>query len=157
MKKEDILFGDWQRWLFGEAPPSFVGETALRALFVFLFMVLIMRLMGRRMQGQMSVTELAVVRTLGAVIAGPMRISTAGLLALLFMHRFTNWLVQTAPGRAGAAGRRRAAGAAWPAGLTGYAAPGAVAGAIIWAAALRSRRGAARPAAPRVLRKAAAN
>jgi uncharacterized membrane protein YcaP (DUF421 family) len=99
MKKEDILFGDWQRWLFGEAPPSFVGETALRAFCIFLFMVLIMRLMGRRMKGQMSVTELAVVLTLGAVIAGPMQIPTAGLLpsfvvlvALLFMHRFTNWL-----------------------------------------------------------------
>jgi len=99
MKKEDIIFSDWQRWLFGEAPPSFVGETAVRALLIFLFMVVIMRLMGRRMKGQMSVTELAVVLTLGAVIAGPMQIPTAGLLpsfvvlvALLFMHRFTNWL-----------------------------------------------------------------
>ncbi|RYY16952.1 MAG: DUF421 domain-containing protein [Cytophagaceae bacterium] len=99
MKKEDIMFGDWHRWLFGEAPPSFVGETAIRALLIFLVMVVIMRLMGRRMKGQMSVTELAVVLTLGAVIAGPMQIPTAGLLpsvavlvALLFMHRFTNWL-----------------------------------------------------------------
>jgi uncharacterized membrane protein YcaP (DUF421 family) len=99
MKKEDIIFSDWQRWLFGEAPPSFLGEVALRALVIFLVMVVIMRLLGRRMKGQMSVTELAVVLTLGAVIAGPMQIPTAGLLpsvvvlvALLFMHRFTNWL-----------------------------------------------------------------
>jgi uncharacterized membrane protein YcaP (DUF421 family) len=55
--------------------------------------------MGRRMKGQMSVTELAVVLTLGAVIAGPMQIPTAGLLpsvvvliALLGMHRLSNWL-----------------------------------------------------------------
>jgi len=99
MKKEDIIFSDWQRWLFGEAPPSFVGETAIRAFLIFTAMVVLMRLMGRRMKGQMSVTELAVVLTLGAVIAGPMQIPTAGLLpsfavlaALLFMHRFTNWL-----------------------------------------------------------------
>jgi len=99
MKKEDIVFSDWGRWLFGEAPPSFVGETALRAFVIFTVMVVIMRLMGRRMKGQMSVTELAVVLTLGAVIAGPMQIPTAGLLpsvvvlvALLIMHRFTNWL-----------------------------------------------------------------
>jgi uncharacterized membrane protein YcaP (DUF421 family) len=99
MKKEDIHFGDWSRWLFGEAPPSFLGETALRAFLIFAVMLVIMRLMGRRMKGQMSVTELAVVLTLGAVIAGPMQIPTAGLLpsvvvlvALLFMHRFTNWL-----------------------------------------------------------------
>ncbi|MGI4835964.1 MAG: YetF domain-containing protein [Janthinobacterium lividum] len=99
MKKEDIVFSDWHRWLFGEAPPSFIGETAVRAFVIFAVMVVIMRLMGRRMKGQMSVTELAVVLTLGAVIAGPMQIPTAGLLpsvvvlvALLFMHRFTNWL-----------------------------------------------------------------
>lgn len=99
MKKEDIIFSDWHRWLFGEAPPSFVGETAIRAFLLFLLMVGIMRLLGRRMKGQMSVTELAVVLTLGAVIAGPMQIPTAGLLpsvavlvALLFMHRFSNWL-----------------------------------------------------------------
>ena len=99
MKKEDIVFSDWHRWLFGEAPPSFVGETAIRAFLIFLVMVVIMRLLGRRMKGQMSVTELAVVLTLGAVIAGPMQIPTAGLLpsvvvlaALLFMHRFSNWL-----------------------------------------------------------------
>ncbi len=99
MKKEDIIFSDWHRWLFGEAPPSFTGEVALRALLIFMVMLLIVRLMGRRMKGQMSVTELAVVLTLGAVIAGPMQIPTAGLLpsvvvltALLFMHRFTNWL-----------------------------------------------------------------
>jgi uncharacterized membrane protein YcaP (DUF421 family) len=99
MKKEDIVFSDWGRWLFGQAPPSFVGETALRAFLIFAVMVVIMRLMGRRMKGQMSVTELAVVLTLGAVIAGPMQIPTAGILpsvvvlvALLFMHRFTNWL-----------------------------------------------------------------
>jgi uncharacterized membrane protein YcaP (DUF421 family) len=99
MKKEDIHFGDWHRWIFGEAPPSFTGEVALRAFLIFLIMLVLMRLMGRRMKGQMSVTELAVVLTLGAVIAGPMQIPTAGLLpsvvvlaALLFMHRFTNWL-----------------------------------------------------------------
>lgn len=99
MKKEDIIFSDWQRWLFGEAPPSFTGEVAIRALLVFAVMLVIVRLLGRRMKGQMSVSELAVVLTLGAVIAGPMQIPAAGLLpsvavllAVLFMHHFSNWL-----------------------------------------------------------------
>ena len=99
MKKEDIIFSDWHRWVFGEAPPSFTFEVALRALVIFVAMLVIVRLLGRRMKGQMSVTELAVVLTLGAVIAGPMQIPTAGLLpsvavlvALLFMHRLSNWL-----------------------------------------------------------------
>lgn len=99
MKKEDIVFSDWHRWLFGMAPPSFTGEVVLRALVLFLAMLVLARLMGRRMKGQMSVSELAVVLALGAVIAGPMQIPTAGLLpslavllALLGMYRLSNWL-----------------------------------------------------------------
>ncbi|MVN75633.1 DUF421 domain-containing protein [Hymenobacter sp. HMF4947] len=99
MKKEDIVFSDWHRWVFGTAPPSFTGEVAIRALLIFIVMLIIVRLLGRRMKGQMSVSELAVVLMLGAIIAGPMQIPTAGLLpsvvvlvAVLAMHRLSNWL-----------------------------------------------------------------
>ncbi len=99
MKKEDIIFTDWHRWLFGTAPPSFTGEVAVRALVLLIVMLVVIRLLGRRMKGQMSVSELAVVLTLGAIIAGPMQIPTAGLLpsvavlvAVLLMHRLSNWL-----------------------------------------------------------------
>ena len=99
MKKEDIVFSDWHRWLFGTAPPSFTGEAALRALLIFMVMLLIVRWLGRRMKGQLSVGELAIILTLGAVIAGPMQIPTAGLLpsavvllTVLGVHRLSNWL-----------------------------------------------------------------
>ncbi|MGI4870261.1 MAG: DUF421 domain-containing protein [Janthinobacterium lividum] len=99
MKKEDIHFGDWHRWLFGEAPPSFTGEVALRAALIFIVMLLIVRWLGRRMKGQLSIAELAVILTLGAIIAGPMQIPTAGLLpsvvvllTVLGVHRLSNWL-----------------------------------------------------------------
>ncbi|MFD1872958.1 DUF421 domain-containing protein [Hymenobacter bucti] len=99
MKKEDISFGDWHRWLFGDAPPAFMGEVLLRALVMFVAVLLLMRLMGRRMKGEISVAELAVVLTFGAIIGGAMHQPKSGLLpglavlgAVLFMHRFTNWL-----------------------------------------------------------------
>jgi uncharacterized membrane protein YcaP (DUF421 family) len=99
MEKEDISFGDWQRWLFGDAPPAFMGEVLLRAVIMFVAVVVLMRLMGRRMKGEISIAELAVVLTFGAIIGGTMHQPTAGLLpgllvlgAVLFMHRFTNWL-----------------------------------------------------------------
>ena len=99
MKKEDIVFNDWHRWLFGTAPPSFTGEVAIRAFLIFIVMVLVVRWLGRRMKGQLSVGELAVILTLGAMIAGPLQLPTAGLLpsvvilfAVLGMHRLTNWL-----------------------------------------------------------------
>ncbi|MFD1873052.1 DUF421 domain-containing protein [Hymenobacter bucti] len=99
MKKEEVIFSDWHRWLFGTAPPAFTGEVAIRAFIIFTVMLLIVRLLGRRMKGQLSVSELAVVLTLGAIIAGPTQIPTAGLLptvvvlvAVLGMHRLSNWL-----------------------------------------------------------------
>lgn len=99
MKKEDIVFSDWHRWLFGTAPPAFTGEVAIRAVIIFAVMLLIVRWLGRRMKGQLSVGELAVILTLGAMIAGPLQLPTAGLLpsvvillAVLGMHRLSNWL-----------------------------------------------------------------
>ena len=99
MEKEKIMFSDWQRWLFGDAPPAFMGEVLLRALVMFVAVVLLMRLMGRRMKGEISVAELAVVLTFGAIIGGTMHQPNSGLLpglavlgAVLLMHRFTNWL-----------------------------------------------------------------
>lgn len=93
------MFSDWHRWLFGTAPPAFMGEVAIRALIIFVVMLVVVRWLGRRMKGQLSIGELAVILTLGAMIAGPLQIPTAGLLpsvvillAVLGMHRLTNWL-----------------------------------------------------------------
>ena len=99
MKKEDIVFSDWHRWLFGTAPAAFTGEVALRAILLFACMLLMMRLLGRRMKGQLSIGELAVVLTLGAIIGGGLQNPAMGLLpslaalaVILFMHRMVNWL-----------------------------------------------------------------
>jgi len=99
LKKEEIFFTDWHRWLFGTAPPSFLLEAALRAVIIFALMVLIMRLMGRRLKGEISIAELAVVLTFGGIITKPLHVPTVGLLppvavllALLGMHRINNWL-----------------------------------------------------------------
>ncbi|GAA4506371.1 DUF421 domain-containing protein [Hymenobacter ginsengisoli] len=99
MKKEDIIFSDWHRWLFGTAPPAFTGEVAVRAILLFACMLLMMRLLGRRMKGQLSIGELAVILTLGAIIGGGLQNPAMGLLpslvalaVILFMHRMVNWL-----------------------------------------------------------------
>lgn len=99
MKKEDIIFSDWHRWLFGTAPPSFALEAALRAVVIFIAMLLIVRWLGRRMKGLLSISELAIILTLGAIIAGPLHLPTGGLLpsvavllTVLAVHRLSNWL-----------------------------------------------------------------
>lgn len=99
MKKEDIIFGDWHRWLFGQAPPAFAGEVALRAAVLVVVMLLIVRWLGRRMMGRLSISELAVLLTLGSIVGGALQNPAMGvlpsvvvLLALLGVHRLSNWL-----------------------------------------------------------------
>jgi len=85
MKKEDIKWGDWERILFGTAPPEFLIEVFIRSVFLFLFLLLILRLMGKRMGGMLTMSELAVMLTLGAIICVPMQIPDRGILQGFFV------------------------------------------------------------------------
>lgn len=99
MKKEDIHLGDWQRILFGDAPAAFTVEVLVRTLLIYFIFLLIMRLMGKRMNAQLTITELAVMVSLGAIVSVPMQVPNRGLLpavallvAVLFFQRGLNWL-----------------------------------------------------------------
>lgn len=100
MKKEEIHFGDVNRWLFGQAPPEFLLEVLLRTFIIFLFLLLVIRLMGKRMAGQMTLTEIAVMVTLGAIVSPAMQLPDRGILmgvvalsAALLFQRGLNLLV----------------------------------------------------------------
>ncbi|WP_026631005.1 DUF421 domain-containing protein [Dyadobacter alkalitolerans] len=80
MKKEDIQPWDWQRILFGEAPPEFLVEVFVRTFIIYLALLIIVRLMGKRMGGQLTVSELAVMVTLGAIVSPAMQIPQLGVL-----------------------------------------------------------------------------
>jgi uncharacterized membrane protein YcaP (DUF421 family) len=99
MKKEEIHLDDWHRILFGTTPASFMLEVLIRTIVMYLILLVILRLMGKRMGGQLSISELAVMVTLGAIICVPMQIQDRGILqglfviicALIFQRGFT-WL-----------------------------------------------------------------
>ena len=80
MKKEDIQPWDWQRILFGEAPPEFLVEVFVRTFIIYIALLIIVRLMGKRMGGQLTVSELAVMVTLGAIVSPAMQIPQLGVL-----------------------------------------------------------------------------
>jgi uncharacterized membrane protein YcaP (DUF421 family) len=80
MKKEEIKFGDWERVLLGEAPLEFLVEVLIRTLIIYLALLVIIRLMGKRMGGQLTISELAVMVTLGAIVSPAMQIPQIGLL-----------------------------------------------------------------------------
>jgi uncharacterized membrane protein YcaP (DUF421 family) len=99
MKKEEIHFGDINRWVFGMAPPEFMIEVLIRTILIFIFLLMVVRLMGHRMAGQMTLTELAVMVTLGAIVSPTMQLPDRGLLfgiiALICAYIFQrgiNWL-----------------------------------------------------------------
>jgi len=81
MKKEDIHLSDWQRILLGEAPALFMLEVLLRTVLIYLVLLVVVRLLGKRMSGQLTQTEIAVMVTLGAIVSPAMQLPDRGVLA----------------------------------------------------------------------------
>ncbi|TWV98732.1 YetF domain-containing protein [Chitinophaga pinensis] len=100
MDPQSIHFNDWQRLLFGNAPPEFLIEVLIRAIIIYAVLLFVIRLLGKRMSGQLSITEMAVMLTLGAIISVPMQMPERGILhgvvmlffVLAFQRGFT-WFV----------------------------------------------------------------
>lgn len=80
MSGQHVKLTDWHRLLIGDAPWLFLAEAALRALVVYLMLLLFMRLMGKRVAAGLSLSELAVILTLGAAAGLPLQSIDKGLL-----------------------------------------------------------------------------
>jgi uncharacterized membrane protein YcaP (DUF421 family) len=102
MKKEEIHLDDWRRILFGQAPAEFLLEALMRTLIIYVAMLIVLRLLGKRMNGQITITELAVIITLGAIVALPMQVPDRGILpgivllvvVMLLQRGVTGWGVR---------------------------------------------------------------
>ena len=66
--------------LMGDVGWSFALEVVFRAGFMYLVLLIFMRLMGKRLAAGLSITELAVILTLGAAAGMPMQSVKQGLL-----------------------------------------------------------------------------
>lgn len=80
MKKQDIVPGDWYRILFGETPVTFLVEILLRTIIMYVILLVVVRMMGKRMGGQLTISDLAVMITLGAIVSPGMQMPQTGLL-----------------------------------------------------------------------------
>jgi uncharacterized membrane protein YcaP (DUF421 family) len=81
MQPQDIHLSDWQRILMGEVPGAFYIELLIRAIAVYLILMISMRSMGKRMSSQLSRNELAALVSLAAAVGIPMMAPDRGLLA----------------------------------------------------------------------------
>jgi len=94
MKKEEIHIDDIQRILFGQAPPMFLLEVMIRTALIFIFLMFVVRWLGKRMSGQLTIMEMAVMLTLGGIVSVGMQVPDRGiilsmliLLVTLTFHR----------------------------------------------------------------------
>lgn len=72
--------GTLQRLLMGDAPWIFLVEILVRTVAIYIVLFIVMRLMGKRMAAQLSISEMAVMLTLGAAIGVPLQTPAQGLL-----------------------------------------------------------------------------
>ncbi|QMU28733.1 YetF domain-containing protein [Adhaeribacter radiodurans] len=80
MKKEEIYLGDWQRLLLGNSPWEFMLEVFIRTIIIYVALLITWRLLGKRMNAQLTITELAVMITLGGIASVPMQLPDKGIL-----------------------------------------------------------------------------
>jgi uncharacterized membrane protein YcaP (DUF421 family) len=94
MNKEEIQISDWERILIGNNPWGFMVEVFFRTLIIYFGLMIVMRLLGKRMNAQLTITDLAVMLTMGAIASVPMQAFDRGLLpgvvllfAILLLHQ----------------------------------------------------------------------
>jgi uncharacterized membrane protein YcaP (DUF421 family) len=80
MKPEDIKLTDWFRILVGDVPGGFYIELAIRAAFIYLLLMIAMRLLGKRMSSQLGRNDMVATVTLAAAIGVPLQAPDRGLL-----------------------------------------------------------------------------
>jgi len=77
---EKVKAFDLDRMLFGEAPPEYLIEIFFRGLVLYLFILFIVRWLGKRMAGKLTITEMVLMVTLGGSIAVAMQAPDGGTL-----------------------------------------------------------------------------
>ncbi len=85
MKPEEIKITDFGRILLGEVPWTFLIEGVIRMVFLYVLIVVSMRLMGKRMAAQLSRIEMAALVSLAAATGVPVQAPDRGLLPPLII------------------------------------------------------------------------
>ncbi len=75
----------WHEFLLGSESWSFLLETILRTLVMFLIIVISLRILGKRGVKQLSIFELVVIISLGSAAGDPMFYKDVGILPALIV------------------------------------------------------------------------
>lgn len=95
---------EWQRILLNELPPHFLIEVAIRSTVMFLILLVVLKLTGKRGIKQLSVFETVIIISLGSAAGDPMFYEDVGLipaigvfLMILILYRLVTWLTGKSP------------------------------------------------------------
>ncbi|MES2680867.1 MAG: YetF domain-containing protein [Bacteroidota bacterium] len=90
---------DWSRVLFNELPGHFLFEVVLRSTVMFVLLLLVLKLAGKRGVKQLSVFETVIIISLGSAAGDPMFYEDVGLVpaigvffVVILLYRFVTWL-----------------------------------------------------------------
>ncbi len=76
----DIMEIDWHRIFFSDQPYTFFLEILFRTTIMFIVVVVVLRLTGKRGVQQLSIFEIVMILTLGSAAGDPMFYQEVGLL-----------------------------------------------------------------------------
>lgn len=80
MNKSDIKLSNWGRIFLGDVPPEFIIEVILRMVFIYIILVVSLRLLGKRMESMLSRGEMVTLVTLGASVGVAIHTPERGIL-----------------------------------------------------------------------------
>jgi hypothetical protein len=100
MKSEDIHLSDWMRILVGEVPGSFYIEAFFRIVFIYLLLLVSMRLMGNRMGKPLTRNEMIAMVSLAAANGVALMAADRGLLPVVLIAAivigYQRWIAKRA-------------------------------------------------------------
>lgn len=100
MKPEDIHLRDWMRILVGEVPGSFYIEALFRIVFIYLLLIVSMRLMGNRMGKPLTRNEIIAMVSLAAANGVALMAADRGLLPVVLIAAivigYQRWIAKRA-------------------------------------------------------------
>lgn len=80
------------RWLVGEVPGSFYVELFIRAVVIYLLLMVSMRILGKRMSSQLGRNDLVAMVTLAATIGIPLQAPDRGLVPAVVIAIIVVWI-----------------------------------------------------------------
>jgi uncharacterized membrane protein YcaP (DUF421 family) len=104
MAESSIEVFEITRVLLADTPWHFLGEVVLRSIFMFIFALIFMRLLGRRAIHQLTSFDLLLIIALGSAMGDPMIYpdvailwSVFGIMTILILYRIQNSLANRFP------------------------------------------------------------